>query len=93
MPTGLGSSQDLKDARFYFTKFSFLFHLKNHHSKDVNFKFQLKRSSHLDEANFVYCMELPTSYCVSSIMVTITRHIFINREVSLHVFNDVYMYV
>ena len=35
---------------------SFLFHLKNHHSKDVNFKFHLKRSSRLDvRSNFVYC--------------------------------------
>ena len=35
---------------FFFSKISFLFHLKNHHSKDVNchpvyFKFQLKQSS------------------------------------------------
>ena len=36
--------------------FSFLFHLKNHHSKDVKLKFQLKRSSHLDvQSKFVYC--------------------------------------
>ena len=47
---------DIKDARSYFQKFSFLFHLKNHLSKDVNFKFQLKRSSLLDvRSNFVYC--------------------------------------
>ena len=29
-------------------KLSFLFHLKNHHFKDVNLKFRLKRSNHLD---------------------------------------------
>ena len=45
----------LEAARSYFSKFSSLFHLKNHHSKDVNFKFQLKRSSHLDvRINCVY---------------------------------------
>ena len=38
----------LKGARSYFSKFCCLFHLKNHHSKDVNLKFQLKRSSRLD---------------------------------------------
>ena len=37
-------------------KFSFLFNLKNHFSKDVTFKFQLKRSSRLElRSNFVYC--------------------------------------
>ena len=33
-----------EDAPSYFSKFSFLFHLKNHHSKGVNLKFQLKWS-------------------------------------------------
>ena len=37
-----------KGARPYFSKFSFLFHLKNHHSKDVKVNLWLKRSSHLD---------------------------------------------
>ena len=47
---------NFKGARSYFSKFSFLFYLKNHHSKDANFKFQLKRSSRLDvRSNFVYC--------------------------------------
>ena len=50
-----------------FSKFSFLFHLKNHHSKDVNLKFWLKSWS-----------QLPIPYCVGLIMVTISRHIFIN---------------
>ena len=46
----------LKGARSYFSKSSFLFHLKNHHSKDVYFKFQLKRLNRLDvRSNFVYC--------------------------------------
>ena len=38
----------IKVARSYFSKFSFLFHLKNHYSKAVNLKFWLKRSSRLD---------------------------------------------
>ena len=68
----------IKDAHSYFSKFSFMFHLKNHHSKDVNLKFQLKWSCCLDvRSNFVY-LQLCISYCVSLIMVTITRHIFIN---------------
>ena len=29
----------IKGARSYFSKLSFLFHLKNHNSKDVNLKF------------------------------------------------------
>ena len=67
-----------KGARSYFLKFSSLFHLKNHHSKGVNLKFQLKRSSRLDErSNFVYLM-LPISYCISIIIITITWQVFIN---------------
>ena len=47
----------LKGAWSYFSKFSFLFHLKNHHSKDVNSKFQLKQSSCFNIwNNFVYCV-------------------------------------
>ena len=42
------SYECLKGAQSYFSKFCCLFHLKNHHSKDVNLKFQLKRSSRLD---------------------------------------------
>ena len=55
----------IKGARSYFSKFSFLFHLKNHHSKDVNFKFQSKQSSCLDvQSNFVSCSCLYLT-CVS----------------------------
>ena len=40
----------------YFSKFSFLFYLKNHHSKVINSKFQLKRPSLLDvQSTFVIC--------------------------------------
>ena len=52
----------LKGAQFYFSTFSFLFHLKNHHYKDSNLKFQLKRSS---------CLNIQSKHCVSVIMVTI----------------------
>ena len=56
---------------FFFSKFSFLFHLKNQHSKSVNLKFHFK----LDEqSNFVYYSCL----LVSLIMVTITSHVFIS---------------
>ena len=42
-----------KDARSYFLGIYFL---KNHHLKDVNLKFQLKRTSRLDvRSYFVYC--------------------------------------
>ena len=43
-------------ARSCFSKFSFLFHLKDHYTKDVNFEFQLNRSNRLDVASdFVHC--------------------------------------
>ena len=46
----------IKGARSYFSKLSFLFHLKDQHTKDINLKFELNRSSHLDAgSNFVYC--------------------------------------
>ena len=62
-----------KNLRFFF------FPLKNHHSKDVNFKFQLKWSSHLNlQSNFL--LQLLISYYVSLIMVTTTicSHVFVN---------------
>ena len=60
-----------------FQNFVFLFYLMKQDSKDVNLKFWLKRSSCFDvPSNFV--LQLPISYC-SLIMVTITRHIFINN--------------
>ena len=68
-----------KGAQSYFSRFSFLFHLKNHLSKDVNFKFQLKQSSRLDVQTilYIYC-SCPYLYCVSLIMVTITRHFILS---------------
>ena len=46
----------IKGTRSYFSKFGFLFHLKNHHSKEVNLKFRLRRSICSDvRSNFVYC--------------------------------------
>ena len=44
----------IKDAQSYFSKLSFLLHLKNHYSKDVNSKIQLKRSSRLDVRSNLY---------------------------------------
>ena len=52
--------------------FNFLFHLKDRHSKDVNWNGQ---------AVWMYeaIMHLPNiSYCVSLIIVTTSRHVFIN---------------
>ena len=49
---------EVKGLQLYFSKFSFLFHLKDRHSKDVNFKFHLKQSS-----NFVYCSCLYLILC------------------------------
>ena len=40
----------------YFSKFSFIFHLKYHHTKDINLKFQSNWSNRLDVvSNFMYC--------------------------------------
>ena len=51
--------RELKGIRSYFSKFGFLFHLKNHHSNVINSKFEkleLKQSSRLDApSNFVIC--------------------------------------
>ena len=65
---------------FLFFKFSFLFHLKNHHSKDVNLKFWLKQSSRLDTCTKQFCYNVVAYIllCKLIIMVTITRHVFIN---------------
>ena len=69
----------INGARSYISKFSFLFHLENRHTKAVNSKFELKRSSRLDVQFFD--LQLPISYCqncVSLVIVTIIRHVFIN---------------
>ena len=60
-----------------FSNFSFLFHLKNHYSKDVNFKFHLKRSSCLDVRSNSVCCSCSCLLC-KLFMVTITRHVFTN---------------
>ena len=54
-----------------------LLHLKNHHFKDILFKILVKTVK-LFGFMKQFCMQLPISYCVILIMVTITRHIFIN---------------
>ena len=65
-----------KGARSYFAKFSFLFHLNNHHSN----KFQiLVETDKPFGCTKQFCiLQLPISYCLSLIMVTITKHVFIN---------------
>ena len=63
----------VKGARSYF-----LFH----YTKDVNLKFRLKWSSYFNVQSKICILQLPIIgpilYCVSAIMVTITRHISIN---------------
>ena len=60
-----------------FSKFSFLLHLKNHHSKPVNLKFQIKQSSCFEyEAILYIAVALTLPYRVSLIMVPITCHTF-----------------
>ena len=71
----------VKGARFYFSKFCFVFHLKDHHhTEDVNLNFQLAWSNCLDVlSNFVYGIAVAyIIYYVNFIMVTITSHFFIN---------------
>ena len=70
--------QSLKMHGPIFSKFSFLFHLMIHHSKDLDLKFQLKQSSGLMYEAILYIAVAYISCCVSLIMVTITRHIFIS---------------
>ena len=68
----------LKGAQSYFSKFSLWFHLKNHHSKDINLKLWLETVKLFGCTKQIWILQLPISYCISSLMVTITRHIFIN---------------
>ena len=51
----------LKGARSYFSKFSFVFHLKCHHTKDVNLKFQLNWSNRLDVVSYNYYVSFITA--------------------------------
>ena len=66
-------SSGLKGAWFFFSKFSFLFYLKNHHSKISG-----KTVKPFGCRKKICILQLPIPYCVSLIMVTITGHIFIN---------------
>ena len=67
-------------SQSYFTKLSFLFHLKNHHSKDVNLKFYFETVKPLGGTKQFRVLDLPIPFCVSLTMVTIiTRHIFIKE--------------
>ena len=69
----------IEGARSYLSKSSFMFHLKNQHPKVIKSKFEFKLSSCLNVwSNFVIWSCLYFTVCVSLIMVTITRHVFIN---------------
>ena len=53
----------IKVAWSYFSKFCFIFHLKDHQTEDVNLKFQLNWSNCFDlVSNFVYCSFLYNYY-------------------------------
>ena len=52
--SGYDRLEVIKSARSYFSKFSFLLHLKNHHSKVVNSKFGLKRLSRFTQGAKLY---------------------------------------
>ena len=60
----------IKGALSYFSKFSFQFHLKNHHSKDVIFKISDETVKPFGCTKQICILQLPISYCVSLVMVT-----------------------
>ena len=70
---------EVKGARsviFVKIHISFLFHLKDRHSKDVNFKFHLKQSS-----NFVYCSCLYLILCkLKGALDKYNTYFYFNRE-------------
>ena len=66
-----------KGAQSFFSKFSFLFHLKDH-TQRCKFKISVETFKPSGCRKQFYILQLPISYCVSLIMVTITGHIFIN---------------
>ena len=68
--------KSLKRARSYFLKLNFVLQLKDHHTKDVNLKFQLNWSNYLEvgsNSKYSCCLY---NYYVNFIMVTITRRFF-----------------
>ena len=68
----------LKGTWSYYSKFSFLFHLQNHHSKDVNFKYQLNGQAVWMYKAIWYIKVASILLCISLIItVTITRYVFI----------------
>ena len=52
-------------ARSYFSKFSFLFHLKNHCSKDVKFQISAETVKSFGCTKQFCILQLPIPYCVS----------------------------
>ena len=54
-----------------------MFHLNSYQSEDLNFNFNLNSQAFWMYEAILY-MQLPISYCVSLIVVTITRHVCIN---------------
>ena len=61
-----------------FSKFSFLLHLKNHHSKPVNLKFQLKQSSCFEYEAIWYIAVALTLLCKVNYGSHNLPHVFIN---------------
>ena len=61
----------------YFSKFSFLFHLNNHHSKNVNLQFQISVETVKPFESKKHILQFAVSYWDRLNMVTITKHIFV----------------
>ena len=84
-----------KKCSSIFSKFSFLFHLKNHHSKDVNLNFGWNDWAIWMCKAILYIAIAYILLCKVN-LVTITRHIFINTKapaaalcsVALAIFDD-----
>ena len=68
----------LKVVQSYFSKFTSGFHLKNHHTKDVKFQISVETVKPFGFMKQFCILQLPISYCVSLIIVPITRQVSTN---------------
>ncbi len=67
-----------------FLRLEIFIHMMRHNQKNLGFKFQLNQSNRLDmRRDKVFCKCL-IPYCVSIMMATITRNIFINIIQTVH---------
>ena len=66
----------IKGAWSYFSKFSFLFSFEESSLQRCESEFSVELVNSFGCTKQICIFQLPISYCVSFIMVTITRHIF-----------------